>query len=78
VLRCLRPDEVQLNAPRRAVPRAWSLDARGNHAPSERVGIMLKTISPAESAEFENYLRRTTGLNVVSKPCEPLGDTAQA
>ena len=67
LLRCLRPDEVQLNAPRRAVPRAWSLDARGNHAPHERAGVMLKTVSPAEAAEFEHYLRRATGLNIVSR-----------
>src|SRR5687768_1928652 len=39
MLRCLRPDEVQLNSPRRAVPRAWSLDARGAHAPGERAGV---------------------------------------
>jgi wyosine [tRNA(Phe)-imidazoG37] synthetase (radical SAM superfamily) len=67
LLRFLRPDEVQLNAPRRAVPRAWTLDARGSHAPSEREGVMLKTVSPAEAAEFEDYLRRTTGLNIVSR-----------
>jgi len=67
MLRCLRPDEVQLNSPRRAVPRAWTPDARGNHAPSERGGVLLKAVPPAEAAEFENYLRRATGLNVVSR-----------
>jgi wyosine [tRNA(Phe)-imidazoG37] synthetase (radical SAM superfamily) len=67
LLRFLRPDEVQLNSPRRAVPRAWTLDARGNHAPDERVGMKLKTVSHAEAVEFENYLRRTTGLNIVSR-----------
>jgi wyosine [tRNA(Phe)-imidazoG37] synthetase (radical SAM superfamily) len=67
VLRCLRPDEVQLNAPRRAVPRAWTLGARGNHAPDEREGVMLRAVPPAEAAAFENYLRRATGLNVVSR-----------
>ena len=66
LLRCLRPDEVQLNSPSRAVPRAWSPDARGNHAPGEREGVLLKTVSRAEAAEFENYLRRATGLNVVT------------
>ena len=67
LLRCLRPDEVQLNAPRRAVPRTWTLDARGRHAPSEREGVLLKTVSHDEAAAFENYLRRATGLNVVSR-----------
>ena len=77
LLRCLRPDEVQLNAPRRAVPHAWTLDARGSHAPDERVGVMLKPVSDAEAAEFENYLRRATGLNVISRQmaAEPLGDS---
>ena len=80
VLRCLRPDEVQLNSPRRAVPRAWALDARGNHAPSEREGVTLKTVSRSEAAEFENYLRRATGLNVVSREASagPAGDSPQA
>ena len=67
LLRFLRPDEVQLNSPRRAVPRAWTPDARGNHAPSEREGVMVKAVPHAEAAEFENYLRRTTGLKVVSR-----------
>jgi wyosine [tRNA(Phe)-imidazoG37] synthetase (radical SAM superfamily) len=67
LLRFLRPDEVQLNAPRRAVPRAWSVDARGNHAPAERAGVMLKTVPPAEAAAFADHLRRATGLNVVSR-----------
>lgn len=67
LLRCLRPDEVQLNSPRRAVPRAWTFEARGNHAPDEREGVTLKAVSSTEAAEFENYLRRATGLNVVSR-----------
>ena len=67
LLRCLRPDEVQLNSPSRAVPRAWSPDARGRPAPDEREGVMLKAVSHAEAAEFANYLRRATGLDVVMR-----------
>ena len=67
MLRCLRPDEVQLNSPRRAVPRAWTLGARGNRAPDEPEGVTLRAVSPAEAVAFENYLRRATGLNVVSR-----------
>jgi wyosine [tRNA(Phe)-imidazoG37] synthetase (radical SAM superfamily) len=80
LLRCLRPDEVQLNAPRRAVPRAWTLDARGNHTPSEQAGVMLKTVAHAEAVELESYLRRTTGLNIVSRHtvAESLGNFARA
>ena len=36
LLRDLRPDEVQLNAPRRAVPRAWTIEARQSRAPWAR------------------------------------------
>jgi len=80
LLRTLRPDEVQLNSPRRAVPRVWTPAARGNHSPGEREGVMLKTISPAEAAEFENHLRRTTGLKILSPsepPAERLGRSPQ-
>jgi wyosine [tRNA(Phe)-imidazoG37] synthetase (radical SAM superfamily) len=66
LLRDLRPDEVQLNAPRRAVPRAWTIEARGGHAPEEREGARLKTVSAEEAAEFEEELRRLTGLKIVS------------
>jgi wyosine [tRNA(Phe)-imidazoG37] synthetase (radical SAM superfamily) len=66
LLQTLRPDEVQLNAPRRAVPRAWTINARGGHAPGERVGARLKTLSVEEAAKFEEELRRLTGLKIVS------------
>jgi wyosine [tRNA(Phe)-imidazoG37] synthetase (radical SAM superfamily) len=66
LLRNLRPDEVQLNAPRRAVPRAWTPDARGNHIAGGREGACLKTLTAEEAAEFEEELRRLTGLKIVS------------
>jgi wyosine [tRNA(Phe)-imidazoG37] synthetase (radical SAM superfamily) len=66
LLRTLRPDEVQLNAPRRAAPRAWTVEARGGHAAGEREGARLKTVSAEEAAEFEEELRRLTGLKIVS------------
>jgi hypothetical protein len=59
---------VQLNAPRRAVPRAWTSDARGGHAPGERVGARPKTVSPAETEAFAETLRRLSGLEVVTAP----------
>lgn len=64
LLRTLRPDEVQLNAPRRERPRAWTIEARGGHAAGE--GARLKTVSTEEAAEFEEELRRLTGLKIVS------------
>jgi len=68
LLRVLRPDEVQLNAPRRAVPRAWALDARGNHATGVREGVRLKPVSPAEREAFAETLRRLSWLEVVAAP----------
>ena len=76
MLRCLRPDEVQLNSPGRAVPHAWSRDARGGHAPEEREGVRIKAVSQEEGAEFAHRLRRATGLNVVSRAAA-LGKSAQ-
>ena len=67
LLRCLRPEEVQINSPSRAVPRTWTPEARGNHSPDEREGVMLKTVSQAEAGDFADYLRRAAGLNVVSR-----------
>ena len=68
MLRCLRPDEVQLNAPRRAVPRAWTLGARGNHTPEGSEGVRLKPVPAPEAGAFAATLRRLSGLKVVEAP----------
>jgi len=68
LLRGLRPDEVQLNAPRRAVPRAWTPEARGGHAPGAREGARLKTVAGEGARAFADVLRRETSLEVVCAP----------
>ena len=69
LLNDIRPDEVQLNAPTRPVPRAWHVEARGNNAAARASrAVPLKPLAPAEAARFAADLRRLTGLEVVSHP----------
>ena len=63
----LRPDEVQLNSPRRPVPRAWTVDARGNNQ-TATAGVSLKRLARAEVEAFAEELRRETSLRVVCAP----------
>jgi len=67
LIRDLKPDEVQLNTPRRPHPKEWYQEARGNHqgdAPVETV--TLKTISEDQAAEIEKLLLETTGVPIRS------------
>jgi wyosine [tRNA(Phe)-imidazoG37] synthetase (radical SAM superfamily) len=62
VIRDIRPDEVQLNTPRRPYPREWYREARGNHYGEAPVDtVMLKTISEDEAAEIERILEEESG-----------------
>jgi wyosine [tRNA(Phe)-imidazoG37] synthetase (radical SAM superfamily) len=62
----IRPDEVQLNAPSRPVPREWSPEARGNLTADAAHGSLVRRPAPAESARVERTLSRLTGLKIVS------------
>lgn len=62
----IRPDEVQLNTPRRPVPRDWHLESRGNHEGVPYPAVQLKTIGPDEARAIESQIRERTGLKVVS------------
>jgi wyosine [tRNA(Phe)-imidazoG37] synthetase (radical SAM superfamily) len=66
ILRELRPDEVQLNAPRRPVPHAWSIEARGNRVAAEVAGVQLKQVAGAEAAHFARVLAELTSLKIIS------------
>jgi len=63
----ISPDEVQLGAPLRPVPRVWHREARGN---SESVTLPaahhVRTMSREEAASFESRLHELTGLEIVS------------
>lgn len=62
----IRPDEVQLNAPLRPVPRGWFPGARGNAGSTNVPAVRVKTFSSEEAARFESRLRELTGLKIVS------------
>jgi len=64
----IAPDEIHLNTPRRAYPRAWYLGARGNHGTAEAPveTATLATISPDRAQEIEAILRERTNAVVHS------------
>lgn len=62
----IRPDEVQLGAPLRPVPRVWSPEGRGNSESAPLPARHVPTMSRAEAARFESRLHELTGLKIVS------------
>lgn len=68
LVRRIRPDEIQLNTPRRPYPLDWRIENRGNHdrtaAPDRE--RRLKVISREEAAQAEHLLRRSTGIELIS------------
>jgi wyosine [tRNA(Phe)-imidazoG37] synthetase (radical SAM superfamily) len=62
----IRPDEVQLNTPRRPVPREWFMESRGNHEGVPYPAVQLKTVDRDEAIAIEQQIRDLTGLKVVS------------
>lgn len=62
----IRPDEVQLNAPLRPVPRVWHREARGNSEPVTTAAAHVRTLSREEAARFESRLQELTGLKIIS------------
>jgi wyosine [tRNA(Phe)-imidazoG37] synthetase (radical SAM superfamily) len=62
----IRPDEVQLNAPLRPVPRVWSPKGRGNGESVPLPARHAPAMSRAEAARFETSLHELTGLKIVS------------
>lgn len=67
ILKTIRPDVVQLNTPKRPYPSEWHRENRGNH---EKVfdykTTELKTLSKEEARDFEEFLRKETGLEILS------------
>lgn len=62
----IRPDEVQLNTPRRPVPREWFMESRGNHEGVPYPSVQLRTVDREEALAIEARIRELTGLKVVS------------
>jgi wyosine [tRNA(Phe)-imidazoG37] synthetase (radical SAM superfamily) len=68
ILNQIRPDEVQLNTPTRPYPKYWHISSRGGHSRELRryESVPLRTISLEDAEKAEDFLRRETGLNIVS------------
>lgn len=62
----IRPDEVQLNAPLRPVPRVWFPEGRGNSESASVPARHARTMSSEEAARFETRLQEMTGLKSIS------------
>ena len=67
ILNEIKPDVVQLNTPKRPYPSEWHRENRGNH---EKIfdykTTDLKTLSEEEAQNFEAFLRKETGLEILS------------
>ena len=66
LLAAIGPDEVQLNAPLRPVPRVWDRDARGNGQSVTPRASRVPAMSREEAAVFESRLQELTGLKISS------------
>ncbi|MBI1724550.1 MAG: radical SAM protein [Candidatus Tectomicrobia bacterium] len=68
LLNRIRPDEVQLNTPKRAYPSEWFLAARGRYGPAKAPGKLhkLRVIGREETEEVERIIKERTGLKVSS------------
>lgn len=65
-MKCLKPNEIQLNTPTRPKPLKHELDARGNHAVGDRDYAVrqLKTMTPEILREMGDRIHRETGVSV--------------
>lgn len=65
----IRPDEVQLNTPKRPYPLEWNVVSRGNHSDTTPYPTRtLRVIGPEEARDIENQLRQRVGegISIVS------------
>ena len=64
----IRPDEVQLNTPKRAYPSSWFIESRGryDYEKSKTKLHTLKVIEMKDAIEIENEIRKKTGVIVSS------------
>jgi len=62
----IRPDEVQLGAPLRPVPRVWLPEGRGNGESVPTRARRIRTMSYEDAARFESRLHELTWLKTVS------------
>jgi wyosine [tRNA(Phe)-imidazoG37] synthetase (radical SAM superfamily) len=61
----LRPDEIQLNTPKRPYPLEWHLENRGNHDHVSVPSQTLRTISPERAQALQAFiLNRNESMSV--------------
>ena len=66
ILRAVRPDEVQLNAPSRKPPREWRVEARGTSLEGLIGGARVRQVGAGEAAQFEDTMRRLAGVKTIT------------
>lgn len=62
----IRPDEVQLNTPKRPYPLEWRLDSRGNHGEKDYPTRTLRVLSEPEADDIQRIIHEKTGLPIQS------------
>lgn len=66
ILKEIKPDEVQINAALRLIPKSWFPETRGGYDSTSVPLVKPATIEPDEVLKFETQLGKLTGLNVIS------------
>lgn len=67
ILKDIGPNEVQINAPTRSIPREWFIEARGNYERTPYPSIRPRKVDRDEVKRLAQRLREQTGLNVLSR-----------
>lgn len=63
----IQPNTIQLNTPKRPYPSEWHRENRGNHHKIFDYKVTeLKTLNREQALELENFLRKETGVEVLS------------
>jgi wyosine [tRNA(Phe)-imidazoG37] synthetase (radical SAM superfamily) len=70
LINTIRPDEVQLNTPKRPYPLVWHTDSRGNHRDPSELPYptrSLRVVEPPQAEEIEALLQAATpGIPILS------------
>jgi wyosine [tRNA(Phe)-imidazoG37] synthetase (radical SAM superfamily) len=67
LIKKIGPELVQLNTPKRPYPSQWHRENRGNHLEIFDYKVTeLKTLPRQQASELEDFLRKETGLEILS------------
>ncbi len=67
IVRKIRPDEVQLNLPKRPIPAEYFLETRGNEVVQSPEFTQLKTIDKDALERIRRSLSEQTGIPVITR-----------